>query len=150
MEKSKDKKKTSLEALVLVLVLASAFIGLYLVAEHIEEENEVGKTDTPLNVSLIITKEGGWTIEYLDLETFNNTVFKLLEECSKRYDFPVAYTFWHGYDSIFINSINGTSNGEDGRWWQYYVNNDYGDVGCDRKEIFEGDFVEWRFEEPGQ
>jgi hypothetical protein len=41
-------------------------------------------------------------------------------------------------------------NGENEMWWQYYVNGEYGDLGSDRKEIFDGDLVEWRFEEPGQ
>lgn len=150
MEKSKDKKKTFLEVIVLVLVLAATFIGLWLTSEYLKGENEVRKTESPLNVSLIITKEDGWTIEYLDVDTFNNTVFKLLEECSEMLNFSVKHIFWHGYDSVFINSINGTSNGEDGMWWQYYVNDVYGELGCDRKEIFEGDLIEWRFEEPGQ
>jgi hypothetical protein len=150
MEKSKDKKKTLLEASVLVLVLAATFIGLWFTSEYLKEENEVKKIETPLNVSLIITKEDGWRIEYLDVNTKNNTVFSLLKECSEKLNFPVKHIFWHGYDSVFIKSINGTDNGEDGMWWQYYVNDVYGEIGCDRKEIFEGDIVEWRFEEPGQ
>jgi hypothetical protein len=80
----------------------------------------------------------------------NNTVFSLLIECSKENDFSVDYTEWQGYDAVFVNAINGTHNGENEMWWQYYVNGEYGDLGSDRKEIFDGDLVEWRFEEPGQ
>lgn len=149
MEKTKDKKRTAFEAMVLVFILAIAFIGLWLVAEHLKGERDVEPIDSPITVSLKISGDG-WVIEYLDVETLNNSVFKLLVECSKVYDFPVGYTYWEGFDSVFVNSINGTRNGDSGMWWQYYVNDVYGEVGCDRKEIFEGDMVEWRFEKPGQ
>lgn len=149
MEKTKDKKRTAIEAIVLVSVLAMAFMGLWFLAEYIGESHEVKPVNSPINVSLRIIG-GGWVIDYLDVHTPNNTVYKLLLECGNRYNFSVSYTHWSGYNSIFINSINGTENGENDMWWQYYVNDVYGEVGCDRKEIFDGDSVEWRFEEPGQ
>lgn len=149
MKKENDNKKTALQAVALVVVLALAFAGLWFLAEHLKEKDEVESLDDPIEVSLII--EGhGWTMEYLDVPTLNNTVFKILMECSKVYDFSVDYKHWEGYDSVFINSINGTRNGDANMWWQYYVNDDYGEIGCDKKEIFDGDVVEWRFEEPGQ
>ena len=71
-------------------------------------------------------------------------------ECAYEYNFSVVYTHWPGYDAVFVNAINGTENGEKEMWWQYYVNDEYGEIGCDKKEISHGDLVEWRFEEPGQ
>jgi hypothetical protein len=62
----------------------------------------------------------------------------------------VEYINWQGYDAVFVSSINETKNGEDDMWWQYYVNGEYGETASDKKEIFDGDYVEWRFEEPGQ
>jgi len=150
MEKSRDRKKTALEAMVLVSVLAMAFAGLWFLAEHLRESDEVKPTNSPINVSLRIEKEGDWLIDYLDVKTVNNTVYKLLLECKDRYNFSVRSTYWPGYDSILINSIKGTENGENGMWWQYYVNDVYGEIGCDKKEIFDGDVVEWRFEDPRQ
>ncbi len=148
MEK-KNRKKTAIEAMILISVLAVAMIGLWFVAQHIEEDYEVEKPEKPIKASLRILGED-WQIEYLEVQTLNNTVYKLLLECSERYDFPVGSTHWEAFDSEFVNSINGTENGEGGNWWQYYVNDVYGEIGCDRKEIFEGDMIEWRFEEPGQ
>jgi hypothetical protein len=150
MKENNQKKKTIKEAVLLVLVLILAIIGLWLLTEFINDTQKVEKPDTPIIVSLRIIKEDGWTMEYLDVETKNNTVFKLLMEAGEKNNFSVSYTQWKLYDSVFVNSINGTSNGEDDMWWQYYVNDVYGEIGCDRKEIFNGDMVEWRFEEPGQ
>ncbi len=149
MEKTSDRKKTAIEAIILVTIIAIAFVGLWSLAEHLRESDEVKPTDNPINVSLCILS-GNWIIEYLDATTFNNTVYKLLLECSNRYNFSVSHTYWPGYDSVFINSINGTENGENSMWWQYYVNDIYGEIGCDKKEIFDGDLVEWRFEDPRQ
>jgi hypothetical protein len=149
MEKENKTKKTATQAVALVVVLALAFAGLWILSEQLREKDEVKSPGSPIEVSLIIHGDG-WTINYHDVPTLNNTVFKILIECSQVYNFSVDYKHWEGYDSIFVNSINGTSNGQDNKWWQYYVNGEYGEIGCDKKEIFEGDLVEWKFEEPGQ
>ncbi|UCF08490.1 MAG: DUF4430 domain-containing protein [Thermoplasmata archaeon] len=144
----KNKRKTALEALAFAVVLAVAFMGLWALAEYIEEADEPEPIDSPINVTLRI--DYGEKMDEYHMLTLNNTVYSLLLEGAASCNFSVGYTFWPGYDAVFINAINGTQNGEGGLWWQYYVNDDYGEVGCDKKEIFEGDVVEWRFEEPGQ
>jgi hypothetical protein len=149
MKEKTNRKKTAFQAMIFVIVLALAIIGLWYVAQNLQRDAEVESIENPITVSMwIITDE--WVIEYMDMPTTNNTVYTLLVECSSVYDFPITSTYWHGYESVFINSINGTQNGEGDRWWQYYVNDEYGEVGCDRKEIFDDDIIEWIFEEPGQ
>ena len=149
MDKKESRKRTILEASALISIITLAVIGLWFLAEHIQERDEVEPIDSPVIVSLKI-KGDGWSIDYLDRPTVNNTVFKILMECSQAYNFSVRYTHWPGYDAVFVNAINGTENGADGMWWQYHVNDEYGEIGCDKKEIFHEDLVEWRFEEPGQ
>jgi hypothetical protein len=149
MEKEK-RRKTALEAAALIVILAVAFSGLWVLAEFIKDEQKVESPLEEITVNLRIIKEDEWTIEYLEVETNNNTVFKLLLEIKDTYNLSVNYIHWQGYDAMFVNSINGTSNGENSNWWQYYVNGIYGEIASDKKEIFDGDFVEWRFEEPGQ
>jgi hypothetical protein len=149
MKQEQDRKKTAFQAMIFIIILAIAIVGLWFLAQSIQDNNGVESIQEPITISMwIITDE--WNIEYLDVSTTNNTVFKLLIECSTVYNFPVTSTYWQGYESVFVNSINGTQNGEGDMWWQYYVNDSYGEIGCDRKEIFDGDLVKWRFEEPGQ
>lgn len=148
MEQEKNSKKTAIEALAFIAILAIAFIGLWALAEYIEEADEAEPIDIPINVTLRIDY-GDYTDEYRTL-TLNNTVYSLLLEGAEYYNFSVGYTLWPGYDAVFINAINGSQNGEGDLWWQYYVNDVYGEIGCDKKEIFEGNIVEWRFQEPGQ
>lgn len=150
MRMESKKKKSVIEAVVLFVVLALAFLGLWLLAESIKEEQRVEPATSEITISMKIVNTDKWTVEYLNVNSKNNTVFRLLLECSGRKNLSVDYTQWQGYDAVFVNSINGTHNGENDMWWQYYVNDEYGDLASDKKEIFEGDMVEWRFEEPGQ
>jgi hypothetical protein len=144
-----DRKKTVIEAFVLIAVLAVVFVGLWALAEYIENEQKVEPIEQDITVSLRISGDG-WSVEYLNVDTKNNTVFKILLECKEKHNISVNYIQWQGFDAVFVNSINGTQNGDGDMWWQYYVNNIYGEIASDKKEIFDGDIVEWRFEEPGQ
>jgi len=144
----KERKKTILEAVIFVAAITVAFFGLWALAQFIEEADEPDPIDTPIDITLRI--DYGEQMDEYHIETLNNTVYSLLLECATKDNFSVGYTLWPGYDAVFINSINGTVNGNDEMWWQYYVNEEYGEIGCDKKEIFDGDVVEWRFEEPGQ
>ena len=131
---------------VLLVVIISMIGGLQFLVHSIE--THVPHIEEPINITLRIVGDD-WTIEYSSA-TINNTVYTLLLECASKYNFTVGSTYWQGYKAVFINSINGTSNNANGNnlWWQYYVNGGYGEVGCDKKEIFDGDVVEWKYEKP--
>lgn len=48
---------------------------------------------------------------------------------------------------IMIETIGDKENGQDGKYWFYYVNGEMPMVAADKKEIKPGDKVEFRFEE---
>ncbi len=87
-----------------------------------------------------------WDIAYMNVTTENVTVADFLFECAEHYNFSVKADYWSGYDSLFIKAINGMDNGEDGNYWQYYVNGKFANVGCSRYYLKNNDVVEWRFE----
>lgn len=89
-----------------------------------------------------------WSIEYNNISTENVTVADFLLECAYKNNFSVEKDFWSGYDSFFIVAINNIHNGEDGMYWQYYINGNFGDVGCSNYLLDKNDVVEWRFELP--
>lgn len=95
----------------------------------------------------LIIKGNSWTIEYPNVTTTNDTVFDILIECSIRKNFTVTYVHYSSFDANFVISINGTHNGQDNKYWQYYVNGVYGEIASDKKKINNNDTVEWRFEE---
>ena len=97
------------------------------------------------NVSMKIVSPN-WNITYMNVNTNNATVADLLFECASHYNFEVGTEYWRGYDSYFIESINGIENGENDDYWQFYVNGKYADVGCSKYILHDNDVVEWRFE----
>lgn len=51
------------------------------------------------------------------------------------------------YDlGVFIEAVGSKKNGEDGKYWLYYVNGEMPQVAADKKEINPGDKVEFKFE----
>lgn len=136
-----------------IAILILSIAGLIFLARYSVEQSSVDEIEEPITVTLIITTSD-WTIEYENISTINNTVYKILLECANNYNFSVEITdeYEKLYNSIFVKSINGSENRENNRnqWWQYYVNGEYGIVGCDLKELFEGDLIEWKYEESKQ
>jgi len=140
--KIKNVHKIPVAVLALCLIVLS-FTGT---AMQIPEKSEIWleKSDETSVKMVILGDE--WIIED-NLIAFNDdTVFSLLERISYKNDFSLKYTYYEQFDSILINSINGVVNGEDGKYWQYYVNGDIPMVGADKYTVSNGDYVEWRFE----
>jgi len=126
-------------ALLLVLVSVTGCVST-----SIKEGNAVERVD---NASMEIIAPG-WNIAYRNITTINVTVASFLLEWAHRYNFSVQANYWQGYDSLFVKSINNIENGEDGNYWQYYVNGEYAQVGCSHYHLHDNDVVEWRFESP--
>lgn len=51
------------------------------------------------------------------------------------------------FDSVYVDSINGRRDGEDGLFWEYYVNGEIGKTSVDKQKLEEDDVVEWRLAE---
>lgn len=77
----------------------------------------------------------------------DSTVFSLLEEFSRKGNFGLATKDYPGM-GVFVESISQKKGGDGNRWWQYWVNDKFGEVAADKKQIKPGDKVEWRYEIP--
>ena len=128
-------------ALVLIVAIASNTNLFGIVTEPTTEE----KNKLVNNISLKITSPD-WTFDYLNIDTNNATVADFLFECAEIHGFEVESQYFSGYNSYYITSINGIKEGIDGRYWQYYVNGEYADVGCSKYVLNDNDLVEWKFE----
>lgn len=136
----RERNKAILFGIVIVVgVFGLAYLGNLITGEPVLR-SEVK------NVHISIVGDN-WAIDCTMETTMNNTVYRLLGECSEVHGFEVKSTIWQPYDAVFVDSINDVENG-DGKWWQYYVNGKYGEVSSDRKEISDNDFVEWIYEVP--
>jgi len=124
-------------ALLLILVSVTGCVST-----SVRESNTIEKLN---NVSMEIIAPG-WNIAYRNVNTTNVTVAGFLLEWASRYNFSVKVSYWQEYHSLFVEAINGLENGENGSYWQYYVNDKYANLGCSNYILKDNDTVEWRFE----
>jgi hypothetical protein len=129
-------------AFAVMVVLAAA--GLWALGGALEDP-AVPPPEQGLDLQLRI--EGlGWVMEYNASDTANNTAFSLLLEASHALEFDVAYSRWEVPSGIKVDAILGLEDGDHGgRWWQYWVNGEYGDVSADKRALMDGDLLVWRY-----
>jgi len=72
------------------------------------------------------------------------TAFGLLEEKTKESGLTLAT---ETYDiGVLIKMIGDKENGQDGKYWMYYVNGEMPMVAADKQEVKSGDKIEFKFE----
>ena len=146
--KKEQRKFVDLCIFIFVVVSLASIIAIVSLTDCFStpaDYNEATKFVENIGMSIVAPN---WNITYIGITTNNFTVADFLFECANYYNFTVESTYWKGYDSFFIESINGTENGKDGMYWQYYVNGEFADVGCSGYVLHDNDIVEWWFVPP--
>jgi hypothetical protein len=132
-----------------VLIITFIVIGLAFngTATQIPQKSEIWleKADTT-SVTIKIIGDT-WSLQDNLFTDDDETAFALLERILQRHEMSFEYTYYSDFDAHLIDSIHSTTNGDDGKYWQYWVNNELPMVGADHFIIENGDMVEWRFEE---
>jgi len=75
------------------------------------------------------------------------TIFEALLDLEARELITLDYRDFGGELGIFLEAIDGLG-GDSDRWWQYWVNNDYSQIGISQRLAEPGDVV--RFEYTGE
>jgi len=130
---------------VAIPLLIICIVGIYLVNTGIITDEPPNTNSKMINTSLTIDYGNG-EIDTYNIETSNATVFSVLMKASEDYNFPVTTKSYNQNQSYYIDSIKSVTNGEDGKYWMYYLNGNYGTVGADMQTVADGDVIEWRFE----
>jgi hypothetical protein len=147
-------KCSNKERLIVIIIIAASAILIcgILAYQTCWPKPSLDKSLVPGNefqgeVPYIINYGEGDIEEYrLDFSE-NSTVFSLLEELAERENFEIETTLYPEM-GIFVKSIGGAEGGTDDKWWQYWINNNLGEVAADKKVLKAGDIVEWKFEAP--
>lgn len=138
----------------IVILLTTIFVGGWLVlhsSENTEKEDLAANLlEPPQGISEAISQTATLIINYgsenpqsFELEIKEeSTAFDLL----KKADLAVSYS--NSELGVFIESIGGRKNGNEGRYWLYYVNGEMAPVAADKQIIKPGDKVEFKFEKP--
>lgn len=130
-----------------ILIIAIALVGVGLASTGIISTEPLKLDTKKINVTLIIDY-GNNEIETYSLEISNATVYSALIQVSNQHDFEVGSYYYDNYQSHYIYSINNVIEGKNNRFWQYYINGEYGIVGADLQVLKNDDTVEWKYQEP--
>ena len=136
----KDMLKIVVPLVVLILLFAGA-IGTGIITFDSDETNNNSEVTATVAIYFEDTD-----IQSYEITTENNTVYNFLLEAAKIGGFSVDATYYGEYDSMLVNSIGNMVGGEDNKYWQFYVNEEYGTIGCDKQIVEDGDLIKWKFE----
>ena len=133
------KKLFIITILLIIVVIFFIFFGLF----KKQDVNDYSFQDSG-SVDLYIID--GDSVESFSLETSNEiTVFELLETATKNLGLILKTK---QYDvGIFVEAIGDRENGQEGKYWLYYINEEIPMGASDKNKIKPGDKVEFKFEE---
>ena len=76
--------------------------------------------------------------------TAGTNLLDALKSATKREGIEIKVKEYLGMGSL-VESLGGTKNGTDGKYWQFWVNGQYSNVGASSYVIKQGDVIEWKF-----
>ncbi|PIV68420.1 MAG: hypothetical protein COS08_06660 [Euryarchaeota archaeon CG01_land_8_20_14_3_00_38_12] len=140
----------ALGAAIIAIIILGSLTGGFAYLNLTATPKEVLKEGAEISATISINFTNGNVLGPYNITTKNATVYGFLLEAAKpeNGNFTVKATYWGSYDSMFVDSIAGAEGGQDGKWWQYYVNGELPMVGCDKYIVQNNDYIEWKFEVP--
>jgi hypothetical protein len=89
-----------------------------------------------------------------NIRTFNDiklekgkTVFDLLKKATQENNMELSFKEYPDL-GVFIESIDKVTNDpKNNKWWQYWVNGEYGQAGASNFILKDGDLVKWKYVE---
>src|SRR3989338_2648228 len=79
-----------------------------------------------------------------NIEKENETLFELTKDIAEKNKLALEYKEFSGL-GVLIEKIGTEKNGTDQKYWQYWANNEYAQVGADMYKVKSGDIIEWKF-----
>ncbi len=136
------KYKSFLLILTLIFSVSIAFLlKADIISVGNEKNNITEDSEEKISVSLKIISNKDEKSYELNNILKESTVFDVLKNNA-----DIKYNNNYSF-GVFIESINGIKNGDEEKYWQYYINNVLGDVAADKKTLEDKNSIEWRFEE---
>jgi len=107
--------------------------------------SEVENNQETIKEKVYLAIDSGDSVQTFDINFSEGlTAFDLLEEKTNELNKALkteVYDF-----GVLVVAIGDKENGEDGRYWLYYVNGEMPMVSADKMELKSGDKVEFKFE----
>lgn len=138
-------------SLVVAVIFVSGLVGFSFFVENmtptIQEFSPVRqniKTESQ-KLARISIDSGDGRIETLEIES--NGKRSLLQIMKERFAEEGIELFYESYSGLgeFVTQIGDKKGGANGKYWQYWVNGSYAQVGASLYVVNPGDIIEWKF-----
>jgi len=146
------KKNAILKLLSFLLVALALFLfGFYVGSNNVNLENgvtSVSELKSENKVSILLDFGNGKVILLDEVEIIEGeTLANALEGALAREGLEFQAKDYGGDLGMFIEAIDGVGLGEEesGKWWQYWVNNQYGRLGVSSYVVTSGDIIYFKF-----
>lgn len=128
----------------LIIIAGGYFVFSDMPADFLQKDKAPVSSDVGEKITLSIDSgDGNIKTVQADLSE-NSTVYDLLKNGAQELGLPLnAENFDTG---VMIKTIGDKENGQDGKYWLYYVNGEMPMVSADKEELKSGDKVEFKFE----
>jgi len=131
----------------ILILIAVLIIGFFLVqcSLKIAIPQLKTKVEKEITVSLLLNfgDENIKTFENVKLKE-GKTIFDLLKKVTQENNMEFSYKEYPDL-GVFIESIDNISNdAKTNKWWQYWVNGQYSQVGASNYKLKNGDIIEWK------
>jgi len=129
-----------------IIIFIGGWVILSNKTEQLLPQEEIGLPQETILQEVILVIDNGQGLPQVFEAEFRQgiTAFDLLEEETKKLDLTLKTKT---YDmGVFIEAIGHKENGQDGKYWMYYVNEVLPMVAADKYELKPGDKVEFKFE----
>lgn len=135
-------------AVLLSSALALILAGSLLVwgwRSHAQQQAAYAKPDAAFDVSVALTSPD--LNQVFDLRSDDpQTAFSALQKVAEQYTIPLQ--FQTSGMGVFVTSISNVTNGTDGRYWVYEVNDQKIPVAADAYQLHDHDRLVWKFTTP--
>ena len=144
------------QPLVLVIILILIMLGAWKffsgqqagddLANVSNTGSEQGENDSQAQKASLVIINGVSEDQTFEFEVGEETTaFSMLREASE--DNDIELSFQDSEFGVFIEKIGPFENGNDGKYWLYYINGEMPQVAADKHQVEPGDKVEFRFVE---
>ena len=136
-----------IKVLILVIALAVVGSGLIIFANKSQYDLPAPTAEeqkTATEQAVLVIDDGQGNPKTFNVE-FNqgNTVFALLRAEAEKSGLDLKIKI---YDiGVLVEGIGGVENGENGKYWLYYVNGEMPMVSADKNQVKPGDKIEFKY-----
>jgi hypothetical protein len=135
----------------ILIVIASLAVGVFLGFVGCQYYSPVYQCSSDLleqierSANLVIDFGDGRVLTYPNKHFDNGeTAFGFTSKISEVNSLSLAYEEYAGL-GVLVTEIGDKKNGEDNKYWQYWVNGVSPEVGAGNYKIQKGDVIEWKF-----